>query len=153
MLHVFAPLAEFIRELIVEGTGKGLDAARASRVRLGRRPTMTPERVRHARALQGQPENTISSIAELLGVSRTTIYKYVPELTRGRGGLTAVAAPELSTGQPALVPLVSDGTGTGVTACLTSRLSPSPLRIGSSSPRLGRAVAGSRSCYATGHPR
>ncbi|MGI5170447.1 helix-turn-helix domain-containing protein [Spirillospora sp. CA-253888] len=41
---------------------------------------MTPEQVRHARALLAQPDATISSIARLLGVSRSTIYKYVPEL-------------------------------------------------------------------------
>jgi DNA invertase Pin-like site-specific DNA recombinase len=36
IFHVFAALAEFIRELIVEGTREGLDAARARGVRLGR---------------------------------------------------------------------------------------------------------------------
>ena len=36
VFHVFAALAEFIRELIVEGTREGLDAARARGVRLGR---------------------------------------------------------------------------------------------------------------------
>ncbi|MGI8723116.1 MAG: helix-turn-helix domain-containing protein [Geodermatophilaceae bacterium] len=42
---------------------------------------MTPEQVRHARDLLTHPDNTVSSIARLLGVSRSTIYKYVPELT------------------------------------------------------------------------
>jgi DNA invertase Pin-like site-specific DNA recombinase len=77
---VFAALAEFIRELIIEGTHEGLAAAKARGVRLGRPPAMTPERVRHARALFTQPDATVSSIARLLGVSRSTIYKYVPEL-------------------------------------------------------------------------
>ena len=36
VFHVFAALAEFIRELIVEGTREGLDAARGRGVRLGR---------------------------------------------------------------------------------------------------------------------
>ena len=36
VFHVFAALAEFIRELIVEGTRKGLGAARGRGVRLGR---------------------------------------------------------------------------------------------------------------------
>ena len=36
VFHVFAALAEFIRELIVEGTREGLDAARARGQRLGR---------------------------------------------------------------------------------------------------------------------
>ena len=80
VFHVFAALAEFIRELIVEGTHEGLSAARARGVRLGQPPAMNAEQVRHARALLARPENTVSSIARLLGVSRSTIYKYVPEI-------------------------------------------------------------------------
>ncbi|WP_259401637.1 helix-turn-helix domain-containing protein [Microbispora sp. H13382] len=45
---------------------------------------MTAEQVRHARALLTQPDATVSSIARLLGVSRSTIYKYVPELAVDR---------------------------------------------------------------------
>jgi DNA invertase Pin-like site-specific DNA recombinase len=91
VFHVFAALAEFIRELIVDGTREGLAAARARGVRLGRPPAMTPEQVRHARDLLARPDNTVSSIARLLGVSRSTIYKYVPEL----GGRAAGAVPAL----------------------------------------------------------
>ena len=80
VFHVFAALAEFIRELIVEGTREGLDAARGRGVRLGRPPAMTAEQIRHARDLLTRPDNTVSSIARLLGVSRATICKYVPEL-------------------------------------------------------------------------
>ena len=81
VFHVFAALAEFIRELIVEGTHEATpDAARARGVRLGRPPAMTAEQIRHARDLLTRPDNTVSSIARLLGVSRATIYKYVPEL-------------------------------------------------------------------------
>ncbi|MGY4983737.1 helix-turn-helix domain-containing protein [Streptomyces sp. 900105755] len=46
-----------------------------------------------ARALLAQPENTITSIAKLLGVSRTTLYKYVPELAAGRNSLVPGDAP------------------------------------------------------------
>lgn len=83
VFHVFAALAEFLRELIAEGTREGLAAARANGVRLGRPPAMTPEQVRHARALLAEPDNTVASIARLLGVSRSTLYKYVPELGGG----------------------------------------------------------------------
>jgi DNA invertase Pin-like site-specific DNA recombinase len=61
-----------IRELIVEGTLEGLAAARARGQRLGRPPAMTPEQIRHARALLTQPDATIASIARLIGVSRST---------------------------------------------------------------------------------
>jgi DNA invertase Pin-like site-specific DNA recombinase len=89
VFHVFAALAEFIRELIVQGTHEGLAAARARGERIGRPPAMTTEQIRHARALLAQPDNTITSIAKLLGVSRTTLYKYVPELRIGRDALVS----------------------------------------------------------------
>ena len=90
VFHVFAALAEFIRELIVEGTRGGLDAARARGARLGRPPAMTAEQIRHARDLLTRPDNTVSSIARLLGASRATIYKYVPEVTTGRVSATPI---------------------------------------------------------------
>ena len=45
---------------------------------------MTAEQIRLARDLLTRPDNTVSSIARLLGVSRATIYKYIPEVTTGR---------------------------------------------------------------------
>jgi DNA invertase Pin-like site-specific DNA recombinase len=95
VFHVFAALAEFIRELIVEGTREGLVAARARGVRLGRPPAMTPEQISHARDLLTRPDNTVASIARLLGVSRSTLYKYLPELAGGRGQLPAGTTAEL----------------------------------------------------------
>lgn len=83
VFHVFAALAEFIRELIIQGTHEGIAAARARGQRLGRPPAMTEEQVLHARSMLANPEASISSIAKLLGVSRTTLYKYVPELKAG----------------------------------------------------------------------
>ncbi|MGW5230397.1 helix-turn-helix domain-containing protein [Nocardia niigatensis] len=48
---------------------------------------MTGEQIRQARALLTRPDESVSSIARLLGVSRSTIYKYVPEIGAGRGPL------------------------------------------------------------------
>lgn len=93
VFHVFAALAEFIRELIVDGTREGLAAAKANGVRLGRPPAMTPEQIRHARALFAEPDTTVASIARLLGVSRSTIYKYVPELSANRALEPAESGP------------------------------------------------------------
>ncbi len=45
---------------------------------------MTAAQIRHARDLLTRPDNTVSSIARLLGVSLATICKYVPEVTAGR---------------------------------------------------------------------
>ena len=52
---------------------------------------MTAEQIRHARDLLTRPDNTVSSIARLLGVSRATVYKYVPELAGG--GRPVIEAP------------------------------------------------------------
>ncbi|MFF1688442.1 MULTISPECIES: recombinase family protein [unclassified Streptomyces] len=49
VFHVFAALAEFIRELIVQGTREGLTAARARGERIGRPPAMTEEQLRRSR--------------------------------------------------------------------------------------------------------
>ena len=56
---------------------------------------MTAGQIRLARDLLTRPDNTVSSIARLLGVSRATIYKYVPELpirARPAGGAESVLA-------------------------------------------------------------
>ncbi|MFB0620217.1 recombinase family protein [Streptomyces sp. AGS-58] len=81
VFHVFAaPAAESIRERIVSGTREGLDGARA-RGRVGGRPTVaTPEIDRAARDMLPNPENSITSIAEILGVSPGTPYHHIPDL-------------------------------------------------------------------------
>jgi DNA invertase Pin-like site-specific DNA recombinase len=96
VFHVFAALAQFLRELIVQGTNEGLAAARARGQRLGRPPALTPEQVRHARDLLTNPDNTIASIARLLGVSRATIHAHVPELAQGRAALAAGTGERLA---------------------------------------------------------
>jgi DNA invertase Pin-like site-specific DNA recombinase len=80
VFHVFAALAEFIRELIVSGTNEGLAAARA-RGRIGGRPTVVnPDILRAARDMLPNPEHSITSIAKLLGVSPGTLYNHIPDL-------------------------------------------------------------------------
>ena len=80
VFHVFAALAEFIRELIISGTREGLAAAR-ERGRTGGRPTVaTPDIIRAARDMLPNPEHSITSIARLLGVSPGTLYNHIPDL-------------------------------------------------------------------------
>ncbi|MYT20265.1 recombinase family protein [Streptomyces sp. SID7760] len=80
IFHVFAALAEFIRELIVAGTHEGLAAARA-RGKTGGRPTVVnAELIRAARDMLPNPENSVASIARLLGVSVGTLYNHIPDL-------------------------------------------------------------------------
>jgi DNA invertase Pin-like site-specific DNA recombinase len=78
IFRVFAGLADFGRATISAGTSDGLAAARAAGKRLGRPPALTPEQLREVRALLLRPEHTISSVARTLGVSRSTLYKYLP---------------------------------------------------------------------------
>ncbi|MEV7959560.1 recombinase family protein [Streptomyces sp. NPDC088141] len=84
VFHVFAALAEFIRELIVIGTNEGLAAARG---RVGGRPTVASEEViKAARDLLPDPGRSITSIAKLLGVSPGTLYNHIPDLRELRVG-------------------------------------------------------------------
>jgi DNA invertase Pin-like site-specific DNA recombinase len=73
--HVFAALAEFIGDLISEGTHEGLAAARA-RGRVGGRPAkLTDRQLKLARKMLDDREHTVVEIAETFGVSRATIYR------------------------------------------------------------------------------
>ena len=74
---IFAGLAEFERELIVERTRAGLASARA-RGRLGGRPfKMTPAKLRLAQAAMGKPETKVADLCAELGVARQTLYRHV----------------------------------------------------------------------------
>jgi Resolvase, N terminal domain/Helix-turn-helix domain of resolvase len=91
--HLFGALAEFERELIRERTAAGLAAARA-RGRSGGRPRlMTPEKLAVARQMYDSRGHTPGTIATTVGVSRSTLYRYLgdqgrPELSslKGREG-------------------------------------------------------------------
>ena len=74
---IFAGLAEFERELIVERTKAGLAAARA-RGRKGGRPfKMTPAKLRLAQAAMGKPETVVADLCTEIGVTRQTLYRFV----------------------------------------------------------------------------
>ena len=74
---IFAALAEFERELIIERTKAGLLAARA-RGRQGGRPyKMTSAKLRLARAAMADPETKVADLCRELGVTRQTLYRHV----------------------------------------------------------------------------
>jgi DNA invertase Pin-like site-specific DNA recombinase len=75
--HIFSALAEFERDLIRERTQAGLRAARARGRVGGRRPRMNQEKVKIAVSLMKDKTNKIKHICKTLGVSRTTLYRYV----------------------------------------------------------------------------
>ena len=85
MFHVFGALASFELELVRERTLAGLAAAR-ERGRLGGRPSaLSPAKLKQARKMIGE-KTPLTEVAEVLGVSRATLYRRVPELGEGRTG-------------------------------------------------------------------
>ena len=74
---IFAALAEFERELIVERTKAGLVSARARGRRGGRPYKMTASKLRLAQAAMGQPETKVAELCRELGVTRQTLYRHV----------------------------------------------------------------------------
>jgi DNA invertase Pin-like site-specific DNA recombinase len=76
VFHVFAALAEFERDLIRERTQAGLAASRA-RGRRGGRPKGRDERKRQAAiALSQDRSRSVTEICRMLGISRTSFYRY-----------------------------------------------------------------------------
>lgn len=71
--HLFSAFAEFQRDIIVENTKLGLEAARRKGRVLGRPPRVDIERATMAHRLLHQEQLTISEIARRYGVSRTTL--------------------------------------------------------------------------------
>lgn len=74
---IFAALAEFERELIVERTLAGLAAARARGRVGGRHFTLSKSKVLRAQAAMANRETNVSELCRELRISRTTLYHYV----------------------------------------------------------------------------
>ena len=74
---IFAAIAEFERELIVERTRAGLAAARARGRRGGRPYKMTPAKLRLAVAAMADVETNVGDLCRELGVTRQTLYRHV----------------------------------------------------------------------------
>lgn len=80
VFNIFASLAEFERDLIIERTQAGLKAARA-RGRKGGRPKglndAAKKKAMAAEALYAKGNLSIKEITENLGISRATLYRYL----------------------------------------------------------------------------
>ena len=74
---IFASLAEFERDLISERTRAGLASARARGRKGGRRPKMTPAKIRLAMSAMGKPETNVGDLCRELGITRSTLYRHV----------------------------------------------------------------------------
>ena len=75
MVHLIASLAAFERELTIERTIAGLEAAKARGASLGRPTVWTPQRAEAAEALLAAGA-TVTEVAQALNVSRATIYRH-----------------------------------------------------------------------------
>jgi len=73
VFHVFASIAQFERERIVERTIEGLDAARRRGRIGGRPPALTPEQRAEVRRLRDDDGRSLAEIARLFSVSERTV--------------------------------------------------------------------------------
>ena len=77
VFHVFGALAEFERNIIRDRTNAGLSAARA-RGRFGGRPRILDKnKIKIAKSLFSDRQNSVSEISKTLNVSRSTLYRYM----------------------------------------------------------------------------
>lgn len=77
--HIFAALAQFERDLISERTIAGLEAARARGRKGGRPAVMDSNKLAVAQSMYAAKKHTLQEIADTIGVSRTTVYRYLTE--------------------------------------------------------------------------
>jgi DNA invertase Pin-like site-specific DNA recombinase len=78
VFHVFGALAEFERGIIRERTMAGLENARRMGRKGGRPRAMSDADIAKAKAMLASPEITVEAVAETLGVSAATLYRYLP---------------------------------------------------------------------------
>lgn len=77
VFNIFGSLAQFEKELIRERTLAGLAAARARGREGGRPKAMDRKKIDMAKSLLADPKRSISEVCDLLGVSRSTLYRHV----------------------------------------------------------------------------
>jgi DNA invertase Pin-like site-specific DNA recombinase len=78
VFHLFSALAEFERALIRERTRAGLDAAKRAGRTGGRPAKLSDDDLDVARTLLANPDITVAEIADRMGVSPATLYRYLP---------------------------------------------------------------------------
>jgi DNA invertase Pin-like site-specific DNA recombinase len=84
MYYVASAFAEMERDILLERTQAGLEAARARGRKGGRPKALTGKKVAMVKELYGNKNLTINEICETLKISRTTLYRYIQT---GRGNL------------------------------------------------------------------
>ncbi len=74
MWQMIGVMAEMERSMIAERTRARVKAAKSRGVKFGRKPTLTPPQITHARQ-QIDQGRTVKEVAALLNVHRMTIYR------------------------------------------------------------------------------
>jgi DNA invertase Pin-like site-specific DNA recombinase len=93
VFHLFSALAEFERALIRERTRAGLAAAKRMGRTGGRPAKLLDDDLDVARTLLANPDITVAEVADRVGVSPATLYRYLPAArtanneTESRGSL------------------------------------------------------------------
>lgn len=75
--HIFAAIAEFERDIIVERTKTGLEAARARGKQGGRPKKLTTSQTEILKKLYADKNNDISDICNSFRISKATLYRLV----------------------------------------------------------------------------
>ena len=76
LFTILSSLAQFERDVLVERTREGLNAARA-RGRLGGRPKSDKDSIAKAIALYNTKQYTLKEITDLTGISKSTLYRAI----------------------------------------------------------------------------
>ena len=76
LFTIFAGISQFERDLIRQRTIEGLQAARA-RGRNGGRPPKDKSKIKLALSMYDSKVCSISQILETVGISKTTLYRYI----------------------------------------------------------------------------
>jgi DNA invertase Pin-like site-specific DNA recombinase len=77
IFHIFGALAEFERNLILERTRVGIEAARARGRQGGRPKKLDKDKRKLAIDLYESKKHSLKQICNTLGISKPTLYKYI----------------------------------------------------------------------------
>jgi len=75
LFHVMGALAQFERRLISERSKAGMAAAKRRGKHVGRPLSLTTEQLNHAKEMVSKGLETVSGMAQLYGINRTTLHR------------------------------------------------------------------------------
>jgi len=84
MMGLLSVIAEFETDLRAERQAEGIKSALARGVKFGAKRKMTDEQVAEAMELQKKGEMTNQQIADMFGVGRSTLLRYISEMKKAK---------------------------------------------------------------------